>query len=78
MPDTEPFAAQRVAERIRQSIDNRPFVVAGGAKTIRVTASIGVATAAANLRSGDTLFKNADKAMYEAKKAGRNCVRIAA
>lgn len=78
MPDTEPFAAQRVAERIRQSIDTRPFVVAGGAKTIRVTASIGVATAAPNLRSGDSLFKSADKAMYEAKKAGRNCVRIAA
>ncbi|MCZ8183203.1 MAG: PleD family two-component system response regulator [Beijerinckiaceae bacterium] len=78
MPDTEPFAAQRVAERIRQAIDNRPFSVANGTKTLRVTASIGVATAAASLRSGDSLFKNADKAMYEAKRAGRNCVRIAA
>ncbi|MCZ8187691.1 MAG: PleD family two-component system response regulator [Beijerinckiaceae bacterium] len=78
MPDTEPFAAQRVAERIRLAIDTRPFSVANGTKTIRVTASIGVATAAASLRSGDSLFKNADKAMYEAKRAGRNCVRIAA
>ncbi|WP_284177092.1 PleD family two-component system response regulator [Rhabdaerophilum sp. SD176] len=78
MPDTEPFAAQRVAERIRQSIDNQPFSVANGTKTLRVTASIGVATAGASLRSGDSLFKNADKAMYEAKRAGRNCVRIAA
>ncbi len=78
MPDTEPFAAQRVAERIRFSIDTKPFVVANGSKSLRVTASIGVATASPTLRSGDSLFKIADNAMYEAKRAGRNCVRIAA
>jgi two-component system cell cycle response regulator len=78
MPDTEPFAAQRVAERIRHSIDTKPFFVANGSKSLRVTASIGVATASPTLRSGDALFKIADKAMYEAKGAGRNCVRIAA
>lgn len=78
MPDTEPFAAQRVAERIRQAIETVPFEVAGGSKSIRVTASIGVATAAPSLRSGDTLFKNADKALYDAKRSGRNCVRMAA
>ncbi len=77
MPDTEPFAAQRVAERIRASIECTPFSVAAGQKTVRVTVSIGVATTSGGL-TGDALFKQADAALYEAKRAGRNCVRIAA
>lgn len=78
MPDTESFAAQRVAERIRHSIESRPFPVANGSKSLHVTASIGVATSPQAMRSGDALFKLADQAMYEAKRAGRNCVRLAA
>lgn len=78
MPDTEPFAAQRVAERIRTSIEKTPFTVSGGQKTVPVTASIGIATTSKAAASGDALFKQADAALYEAKRSGRNCVRAAA
>lgn len=78
MPDTEPFAAQRVAERIRGAIEQVPFSVSGGKRSIRVTASIGVATATNPSTGGDALFKQADAALYEAKRSGRNCVRMAA
>ncbi|OYU50309.1 MAG: PleD family two-component system response regulator [Rhizobiales bacterium PAR1] len=78
MPDTEPFAAQRVAERIRTSIEKTPFTVSGGQKTVLVTASIGIATTSKAAASGDALFKQADAALYEAKRSGRNCVRAAA
>lgn len=78
MPDTETYAAQRVAERIRASIEKTPFTVAGGSKSITVTASIGVATTSRAAISGDALFKQADAALYEAKNSGRNCVRMAA
>ncbi|KAF0231037.1 MAG: two-component system cell cycle response [Beijerinckiaceae bacterium] len=78
MPDTEPFAAQRVAERIRASIETVAFSVSGGTKSVTVTASIGVATTSVPGQDGDALFKLADAALYDAKRDGRNCVRIAA
>lgn len=78
MPDTEPFAAQKVAERMRGAIESVPFTVSDGQKSVRVTASIGVATSSRAGVGGDALFKQADAALYEAKRAGRNCVRIAA
>ena len=78
MPDTDPFAASRVAERIRDLIDKKPFIIAKGDKKIHVTVSIGVASAAKSGADADQLFKQADEALYEAKRAGRNCVRAAA
>jgi PleD family two-component response regulator len=41
-----------------------------------MTVSLGVAELKAE-EFGYHLFKRADKAMYEAKKSGRNCVRAA-
>lgn len=77
MPDTDAFAASRVAERIRDLIDKKPFHVAGGEKKLHVTVSIGVATTGRGADDADSLFKQADAALYEAKRAGRNCVRAA-
>lgn len=78
MPDTESFAARSVAERLRAAIETAPFEVGEGRRAIRVTASIGVATASGANVVGEALFKQADEALYDAKKAGRNCVRLAA
>jgi len=78
LPDTDTYAAERIAERVRSAIDMRPFSVSSGTKTIHVTASIGVATRSGSGVSGDALFKLADTALYEAKRNGRNCVRQAA
>ncbi len=67
--------AIKAAERIRSVLEQA--VVAGpGGVELHVTASFGVCS----LQSGDTLeslVDRADRAMYEAKNAGRNCVVIA-
>lgn len=78
MPDTESFAASRVAERIRTGIEKAPFPIHKGQKSIDVTVSIGVATAGEGFDSPDRLFKLADEALYDAKKSGRNQVKLAA
>jgi diguanylate cyclase (GGDEF)-like protein len=60
-----------VAERLRETIEeSRP----GG---LELTASFGVSAAAGKQVAYERLFKAADKALYEAKAEGRNCVRSA-
>ncbi len=44
--------------------------------TLRVTSSIGIAVYANSAETVDTLMKNADAAMYEAKQSGRNTYRF--
>jgi two-component system cell cycle response regulator len=62
------------------SIDLRPYQIAQ--EPVSVTASFGVsvfepATAGGVLESPSALVQAADKALYAAKQAGRNCVRVA-
>ena len=75
MPDTDLSFAYLVAERLRQSVADAPFVLNGEARQLPVTISIGVAAS----QNGDTpevLLKRADQALYRAKREGRN--RVAA
>lgn len=46
----------------------------GGEKTLSVTISIGVAQRGGDLKQPDDVIKAADKALYRAKKKGRNCI----
>ena len=60
-----------VAERLRKTItESRP----GG---LEITASFGVSAASGEQVVYERLFKAADKALYEAKDGGRNCVMAA-
>ena len=65
--------AVEVAERLRTRIAAMP--VRHGPSEIHVTASFGVATYPETVKVRDQLFPAADKALYIAKHAGRNCVR---
>ena len=67
--------AADIAERIRAAVAAHPFIYEG--KRIPVTTSMGVAELRADIESSATLLKAADKALYEAKGAGRNKVVIA-
>jgi diguanylate cyclase (GGDEF)-like protein len=69
MPETDLAGAAQAAERLRSFIAATP--TCGG----RVTASIGVAELGADGPGAD-LFASADAAMYGAKEAGRNRVRV--
>jgi len=74
LPQTSQSGAVELAERLRSLLESRPVALRGGEK-IPVTASFGVATYPAPVPSGDWLLSAADKALYEAKAGGRNCVR---
>lgn len=76
LPRTDIAGANRVAERIRSLIEKTDFVLQG--KRVPVTISVGVASQVPALAGGhQALFSEADRALYEAKSAGRNCVRVA-
>ncbi len=59
------------AEHIREHISQQVF--AHEIASFSVTASFGVASATTN--NFDMLYREADACLYEAKKAGKNCVR---
>jgi PleD family two-component response regulator len=44
--------------------------------TIELTLSVGAAVAGPGLETSDALVNAADQALYEAKGAGRDCVRL--
>jgi diguanylate cyclase (GGDEF)-like protein len=79
LPNTAKPSAAAIAESIRRAICARPLSVGGATGTgLPVTASIGVATyePAGPLKAAAHLVKAADLAVYAAKHAGRNCVRV--
>jgi len=73
MPGSTSENAMRIAERIRERIEHyRP---ADGVLTVtRVTVSVGLAVSSAGSTVGH-LLERADQALYEAKRAGKNCIR---
>ncbi|HET6892078.1 MAG TPA: GGDEF domain-containing protein, partial [Pyrinomonadaceae bacterium] len=75
LPDTGIDLARAVAERIRSKISEHPFN--GGRRLkLSLTASFGVATFPHHASSPQQLIACADTAMYEAKAASKNCVRV--
>lgn len=73
LPYTHIDEAQIVGERLRKAVEETSIPI--DKKNINVTISMGLAEFEPNL-TGEELFKNADKALYEAKESGRNRVCI--
>jgi diguanylate cyclase (GGDEF)-like protein len=74
MPNTTKDVALRVAERIRALVEQTAFEHTSGQPGGHVTISGGVATAPGDGDDVDALLRNADAALYQAKRAGRNRV----
>ena len=73
MPGSTSENAMRIAERIRERIEHyRP--ADGLLAVTRVTVSVGLAVSSAGSTVGH-LLERADQALYEAKRAGKNCIR---
>jgi diguanylate cyclase (GGDEF)-like protein len=67
--------AASVAERLRRHIDDAPIETQAG--LVYVTISLGVAALSERCPNLPMLLNEADAALYTAKKAGRNCVKLA-
>jgi diguanylate cyclase (GGDEF)-like protein len=72
MPSTDSASAVAAAERIREAFSAQPLEL--GEQRRPVTLSIGVAVLAPADRQFSQLLQRADRAMYAAKKAGRDLV----
>ncbi len=75
LPNTGLNEAVEVVERARNAIERSEITTAGN-DNIRYTASFGLATYTSETDTIATLFTRADDAMYEAKDAGRNRIRV--
>lgn len=76
LPEADAGAARRLASRICRRLAAFALESCEGA-AIRVTVSCGFATVSDSGANYDTLFTKADGALYMAKQAGRNRVRMA-
>jgi diguanylate cyclase (GGDEF)-like protein/PAS domain S-box-containing protein len=74
LPQMAQDSAMERAEQLRCAMAAAP--VPYGAEMIAVAVSFGVATFPGDGRTGDDLIAAADRALYAAKAAGRNCVRV--
>jgi two-component system cell cycle response regulator len=74
MPETNMAEAYVIGERLRMAISGQDFSVADIAESLTITVSIGIAALEGAEDSADALLKRADKALYRAKRDGRNRV----
>jgi diguanylate cyclase (GGDEF)-like protein len=77
LPETDAEGAVAVADRIRQGVEAFPFVGADGQPRVVKTISVGVATYPQHAPSQSRLVDLADRAMYLAKRSGKNRVMLA-
>jgi diguanylate cyclase (GGDEF)-like protein len=73
-PDIDLDGVAALAERAREALAEEPIRV--GDVSIDLTLSVGAALATGDRRTPDALVHAADQALYQAKHAGRNCVRV--
>jgi diguanylate cyclase (GGDEF)-like protein/PAS domain S-box-containing protein len=76
LPETDRAEGANVAERLRVAIANARIPMESGLP-IQLTVSIGVSSLLGKDDNLDVLSSQADKALYEAKKTGRNKVCVA-
>jgi diguanylate cyclase (GGDEF)-like protein len=75
LPELDPEHAGMLAENMRQRIESLAIPHAQAVGTDRVTVSIGIAThTGVDLADITALLGAADRALYTAKRGGRNCV----
>ena len=78
LPGFDHSAARAVADDIRRTTAARSFPLRNETvQTLAVTVSIGVASAPANGETFEALFTAADRALFEAKRGGRDKVCVA-
>ncbi len=73
LPETSLEGARQLAENLRKRVEQHKFSFQD--ESIHVKVSIGAALLSSDMASPD-LIKAADAKLYQAKRGGRNCVRV--
>ncbi|MFD1356788.1 GGDEF domain-containing protein [Fictibacillus halophilus] len=68
--------AVQIGERIRKTVEDNTFSLTQGG-TINLTVSIGVSCYSDTTKEAGLIINDADKALYEAKRSGRNMLCVA-
>ncbi len=78
LPETEWHGALEVAERVREAISGRQFLLEerGPSGGIRMTASFGIASFPLHARTKADLLERADRAMQRVKVSAKNSIAI--
>ena len=74
--DVDHVAGGRLAERIRERVQQSPLPRGEDQPGGAIAVSVGVADCPGNARSAKALLEAADASLYESKRAGRNCVTV--
>jgi diguanylate cyclase (GGDEF)-like protein len=69
-----PAVVTEIAERIRRGVASQPLRIEDGLISVPVTVSVGAATLPRDGVTEDAVVRAADRALYEAKRTGRNRV----
>ena len=73
-PQTGAEEALQVAERVREAVNTNPLTPGSNGGTINISLSAGVATYPEQAGNLQELLDNADRALYRAKRSGKNRV----
>jgi diguanylate cyclase (GGDEF)-like protein len=76
LPGTTKVEAMKLAERLRDTIEKEINPVASNGDARKITVSLGVSSFPEDAEDKDKLIYCADGALYEAKRAGKNRVRV--
>jgi diguanylate cyclase (GGDEF)-like protein len=77
LPETESEGAEALAERIRDDVASCEFVGGDDIPPVHKSVSVGVSTFPVHATSKSKLIESADRAMYVAKRQGKNKVSVA-
>jgi diguanylate cyclase (GGDEF)-like protein len=75
LPETDTPGAFVVAEKVREAVAGHVFVDANGEACCSLSVSIGIATYPTHAWDRESLLREADDALYDAKNGGKNRVR---
>jgi diguanylate cyclase (GGDEF)-like protein len=76
LPETELGDAARIAERLRKAICETEYRTEQGDLMGQVTISTGISSFSGSRQTPLAIVETADRALYQAKTLGRNCVAI--